>query len=158
MSKAKIPIVGITRGVVLPGSTHRITITNYPECIFYIVSKGKKMKMFGIVTYKDPEKKQMYSYGTVVGIANEAPLARSQDVFSGLFGSTSSVNRSDWRLIVMGVERFKILSVSEDSGVSYASVQILKDTDSKISDSQIEELREIGLKYLKSTQNTDVSG
>lgn len=107
--------------------------------------------MFGIVTYKDPDKKIMYSYGTLVGIAAEAPVMRSESIFSGIFsGSTSSFSRNEWQLIIIGVERFKILSISEDSGVTYASIKIEKDLDSKIDDKLVEDLRKIGKTFIRS--------
>lgn len=150
MSKARIPIIGISHRVVLPSSTHRITIPNFPECIFYIVSRGRKLSMFGVVTYKDPDKRIMYSYGTLVGVLSETPVAKSESIFSGFFdGNFRSFSRSEWQLIIVGVERFKILSISEDSGVNYASITIEKDVDSSINEPLLKELRDRGKLYLR---------
>ena len=150
MSKAKIPIIGVSHRVIFPGTTHRITVSNLHECISYTVSRGKKLTMFGVVTYKDPDKKVMHSYGTLVGIAAEAPVLRQESVFSGFFnGALNNFSRNEWQLIIMGVERFKILSISEDAGVSYASIKIEKDIDSTIPDKLVEELRITGKNYLK---------
>ena len=88
MSKTKIPILGLSHRVIFPGTTHRLTISNITECMFYIVSRGKKLTMFGVVTYKDPDKKIFYSYGTLVGVAAEAPVMKSESIFSGFFNAS----------------------------------------------------------------------
>ena len=85
-----------------------------------------------------------------MGIAAEAPVLRQESVFSGFFnGALNNFSRNEWQLIIMGVERFKILSISEDAGVSYASIKIEKDIDSTIPDKLVEELRITGKNYLK---------
>jgi ATP-dependent protease La (LON) substrate-binding domain len=151
MSKARVPIIGISHRVILPAATHRITISNLPERKVYIVSRGKKLNMFGVVTYKDPDKKIMYSYGTLVGVVGEMPIVRPEKIFSDFFnGGLANFSRNEWQLVILGVERFKILSISEDSGITYASIQVEKDTDTKITDKQIEDLRTSGKNYLRS--------
>lgn len=111
--------------------------------------------MFGIVTYKDPDNKVLHSYGTLVGVAQETPIMRSESVFQNFFeGSFNSFSRQNWQLVVIGVERFKILSVSEDNGISYASIQIVKDKDTKISEKMLNDLKTSGKEFIKSQNIT----
>lgn len=124
-----------------------ITIQNVSP---YIVSRSKKLKMFGIVTYKDPDNKILHSYGTLVGIAHESPIMRSESIFQGFFDSSfNSFSRQNWQLIVIGVERFKILSMTEDNGINYASIQIEKDKDNKLSQKLLADLKSSGKNFIK---------
>ena len=127
MSKARIPIVGVSHHVILPGVRRRIALSNYSESNLSSVSRTRKLKIFGIVTYKDPDHKVMYSYGTLVGIISESPIARSDTFFSSIFSNSFGTSYSnEWQLVVIGVERFKILSMTEENGVYFASIQIEK--------------------------------
>ena len=109
--------------------------------------------MLGIVTYKDPAKKVLYNYGTLVGVASESPIATSESLFSGL--NVGYSNQNGWKLVVIGVERFKILSSTEENGTTYATIHIEKDKDSKISDQVLEQLRNQGKSYFKSLAMPD---
>jgi ATP-dependent Lon protease len=150
MSKATVPVLGISHRVVFPGSSHRVTISNFSERNPSSVSRGKKISMFGVVTYKDPDKRTMFSYGTLVGIAHESPISRTDGIFSSFFNSDfNRFTRSDWQLIIVGVERFRVLSITEDSSFPMASIQIEKDTDSNVSEKLVQELRTLGKNYLK---------
>lgn len=104
--------------------------------------------MFGIATYKDPAKKLLYNYGTLVGVASETPIATSESLFSGL--NVGYSNQNGWKLVVIGVERFKILSSSEENGIVHATIQVEKDKDSKISESLLDNLKKSGKSYFKS--------
>lgn len=106
--------------------------------------------MFGIVTYKDPDNKVLHSYGTLVGIAHESPIMRSESIFQSFFDSSfNTFSRQNWQLIVIGVERFKILSMTEDNGINYASIQIEKDKDSKLNDKLLADLKNSGKNFIK---------
>ena len=106
------------------------------------MSRTRKLKIFGIVTYKDPDHKVMYSYGTLVGIISESPIARSDTFFSSIFSNSFGTSYSnEWQLVVIGVERFKILSMTEENGVYFASIQIEKDKEEKINDKLLQELK-----------------
>lgn len=112
--------------------------------------------MFGVVTYKDPDKKIFHSYGTLVGVAAEAPVVKQESLFSGLFnGGASNYSRNEWQLIIVGVERFKILNISDDTGVTYATIKIENDLDAKISEDMVEYLRVSGKNYLKNPNFPD---
>jgi ATP-dependent Lon protease len=107
--------------------------------------------MFGIVTYKDPEHKVMYSYGTLVGIIQESPIARSESIFSNFFdNSFNTFYSNDWQLIVIGVERFKILSMTEENGHYIASIQIEKDKTEKLSEKLLQDLKNSARSYWSS--------
>jgi ATP-dependent Lon protease len=148
MSKTNIPLVTLTNKVFLPGSSMTLAMKDYNLCKNHLVSRGKKLKMFGIVTFRDPGKKIFYSYGTLVGVASESPIINSEGMFPGL--SMGLTNQNSWKLFVIGVERFKILNFSEENGTVYANIQVEKDRDAKVSEKLLDELKNIGKAYIRS--------
>lgn len=148
MSKTNIPVVPLTNKVFLPGSSMTLAMKDYNICNPHLVSRGKKLKMFGIITYKDPSKKTLYNYGTLVGVASESPIISSEGMFPGL--SMGLTNLNSWKLFVIGVERFKILSYTEENGTIYANIQVEKDKDSKIPEKLMEDLKNMTKAYIRS--------
>ena len=154
MSKAKIPILPVTHRVIYPGTALRITLSNLPE-----FARGKKLTMFGIVTYKNASTKELYDYGTLVGVVSEMPVTSGNNysandaIISSFFNTPlSSFPRNEWQITVMGVERFKIKSLRNEGGVYMAKIEVVKDKDS---DQNIEELtdklKKAGAEYASKT-------
>lgn len=161
MSKIKVPILPIGHRVIFPGSTIRVTIPNISECKLYAVARGKKLTIFGILSYKDAEKKQFYNYGTLVGVIHESPVVRSKfnsgevSITSFLNTPVASFSRNDSNIVAIGAERFKVLSVSEEGRYLWASIQIEKDTNTKAPINLIEDLRKSGAHYIQTTRMAD---
>lgn len=138
-----------------------MSLSNFTERTFYPVSRGKKIKMFGIVTYRDPARKAIYEYGTIVGVLSEEPTFSStrysvaDSVISSFFNMpVGGHSRHEWQLLVMGVDRFRILSASDEGGFLYGSVEVLKDKPCPPLPDLLSKLRSSGLQFFRSLSVT----
>lgn len=161
MSRTNLPILPVAGQVVFPGRRLRVSLTNFTERICNSVSRGKKIKMFGIVAYRDPARKAIYEYGTIVGVLSEEPTFSSNphpvadNVISSFFSMPrGSQSRHEWQLVVVGVDRFRILSASDEGGFLYGSVEVLRDKPSAPLPQLLDKLRAAGLQFFRTLSVT----
>ena len=161
MSRTNLPILPVANQVVFPGRRLRVSLSNFTECTLHTVSRGKKIKMFGIVTYRDPVRKAIYEYGTIVGVLSEEPTfsstsyAVTESMITSFFNMpVNTQSRHEWQLLVVGVDRFRILSASDEGGFLYGSVEVLKDKPCQPLPLIQEKLRAAGLQFIKTLSGT----
>jgi ATP-dependent Lon protease len=158
MPKLTIPIVPINQ-VVFPGSYLRLVATNISQRKLHAVTRGTRLKLLGLLAYRDPKLKQTYEIGTMVSVIREEAYVRvSETVLSNFFnGQVKTFSKDDAQLVVVGVDRFRVLHLSDEGDVLFASIEIIKDQPYSPPLTLIEELRVSGLQYVKEAGLTPVS-
>ncbi len=161
MSRTTVTLLPISHRVILPGSKVRISIPGLSSSNIYSVVSGKKTQIFGMLTYKNTETKEMYKIGTLVGIMAGEPIAKrraaisSSSILNNVFGlPISSYSSNEWHVFVVGVERFKLLSTSSDGDFLKATIEIVKDKNTACSEQIEKELRSKAVEYLRATTSS----
>jgi len=92
----------------------------------------------------------------LVGVVSEEPLPKGNALLSNFFNSPlNQFNRNEWQVFVIGLERFKLLAVSDEGGYMYGSVEIVKDAKGQLSDKILDELRVKGIEYIKGSSTSN---
>lgn len=161
MSRTTLTLLPIAHKVVLPGSKIRISVPNMNDCNSYIVNSSKKTQIFGMITYKNTQTKELYQFGTLVGVMAGEPTVRRKATMGGtsilnnVFGlPISTYSNDEWHIYVVGVERFKLLSTSNDGDFMKGNIEIVKDKNTVCSEQLEKELRSKAGEYLKMTTSS----
>ncbi|CAG9318274.1 LON_2 [Blepharisma stoltei] len=151
MSKARVQILPVGHRVIFPGTTVRLAISNLSD-----YPKGKKITIIGILPHEESNNKKFYNYGTLMGIVYDHPIAKKENSQSNFFNNPmSSFSRKDSHIFAIGVERYKVLSMSEEGKTIWASIQLEKDTSTEVSETLIEDLRKSGIHYIQHVRMAD---
>lgn len=150
MHKFTIPIVPVSQ-VVFPGSYLRLVAPNVSERKHYAVIRGRRAKLLGLLAYRDAKLKQTYEVGTMVSVIREESYVKvSETVTSSFFNAQiKTFSKDDAQLVVVGIDRFRVLHLTEEGDVIFASVEIIKDLPCSPPTMLLAELKGVGIQYIK---------
>jgi ATP-dependent Lon protease len=152
MQRLELPIVAIN-AVVFPGAYLRMIVTNASLRKAHTDNKGKPLEHLGLVANKD--RNETFEVGTLVSVLRQKPVAQGS-LISYFFHKRFKTSAQDFAtLVVIGVDRFRILSRSTVGGVPLAAVELIKDMPCKPHQSLVEELRSVGISYLSQSSGAE---